>query len=83
VGDDAAALGDEENLSFTKDHGDALDRVRGGKVGLAVLTNPPTLEQLRLVCQAGERMPHKSTYFYPKIPSGLVMRGLDGGVSDP
>ena len=34
------------------------------------------MEELRSVCRAGEVMPHKSTYFYPKVASGLVINPL-------
>ena len=37
----------------------------------------PTVESLQAVAQEGERMPAKSTYFYPKALSGLVINLLD------
>jgi uncharacterized protein (DUF1015 family) len=39
--------------------------------------NPTRIEQVCEVAQAGHRMPHKSTYFYPKVVTGMVMRDLD------
>ena len=43
---------------------------------LAILVNPTRVEQVAAVALAGERMPEKSTYFFPKAPTGLVFRPL-------
>lgn len=61
-----------EALDFTHDDDEALDAVAGGRAGAAFLLNPPTLAQVRAVCLAGEVMPEKSTYFYPKLATGMV-----------
>jgi len=45
--------------------------------GTVFLLQPNTMEELRSVCGAGDLMPHKSTYFYPKLASGLVINPLD------
>jgi uncharacterized protein (DUF1015 family) len=42
-----------------------------------VLVNPTRVEQVAAVALAGERMPEKSTYFFPKAPTGLVFRPLE------
>ena len=47
-----------------------------GKYPLAALVMPATVEDIRLVSETGERMPAKSTYFYPKLASGLVFNPL-------
>jgi uncharacterized protein (DUF1015 family) len=39
--------------------------------------NPPTVEDMRLIALGGEKMPQKSTYYYPKILSGLVLWSLN------
>lgn len=44
--------------------------------GSAFLMQPTTMEELRAVCSAGDLMPQKSTYFYPKLASGLVINPL-------
>ena len=49
----------------------------GGDFPLAALVMPASLEHIRLVSQHGERMPAKSTYFYPKLLSGLVFNSLE------
>jgi uncharacterized protein (DUF1015 family) len=49
----------------------------GGQFGLAALVMPANLEHIRTISQHGERMPAKSTYFYPKLLSGLVFNPLE------
>jgi len=64
-----------ERLSFVKDAQRALDSTREHDV--AFVLRPTLMDQLRAVAIAGETMPQKSTYFYPKLLSGLVMRSAD------
>jgi uncharacterized protein (DUF1015 family) len=59
-------------LRFTADARTALAQVREGLAAAAVLTTPTSLAQLRTLADAGCVAPPKSTYFYPKLPSGLV-----------
>jgi len=49
----------------------------GGRFELAALVMPATVEHIRQISNAGERMPAKSTYFYPKLLSGLVINPLE------
>jgi uncharacterized protein (DUF1015 family) len=63
-----------EDLEFTHDDAEALAAVEAGRAAAAFLLNPPTMAEVRRVCLAGELMPEKSTYFYPKIASGLVFQ---------
>jgi hypothetical protein len=49
----------------------------GGRFELAALVMPATLDHIRAISQHGERMPAKSTYFYPKLSSGLVFNPLE------
>ncbi|MBI5855400.1 MAG: DUF1015 family protein, partial [Nitrospirae bacterium] len=58
---------------YTKDDEEALDLIEQGKGEAALLLNPTKVEEVRAVATAGGRMPHKSTYFYPKPLTGLVM----------
>lgn len=60
------------DLEFTHDDAEAFTAVRSGRAGAAFLLNPPSLAEVRRVCLAGELMPEKSTYFYPKLATGLV-----------
>jgi uncharacterized protein (DUF1015 family) len=43
---------------------------------LAFFLNPTPVEHLRMITEAGLKMPQKSTYFYPKLISGLVINPL-------
>lgn len=68
---------DEEALIYTKDDQEALDLVRRGTAHAALLLNPTKVSEVRDVAEAGERMPHKSTYFFPKPLTGLVMNVME------
>jgi hypothetical protein len=48
----------------------------GGRFELAALVMPATVQHIRAISGHGERMPAKSTYFYPKLVSGLVINPL-------
>lgn len=65
-----------EGIRYTRDDEEAIEWVLRGEGAVAFLLNPPTVQEVREVALAGEKMPPKSTYFYPKLLSGLVMRGL-------
>lgn len=62
------------SLTYTPDPRAAFDAVRAGGAAAAVLLNPTKVEDVFAVADAGEVMPPKSTYFVPKVPSGLVLR---------
>jgi uncharacterized protein (DUF1015 family) len=49
----------------------------GGKFPLAALVMPASLDHIQAISEYGERMPAKSTYFYPKLLSGLVINSLE------
>jgi uncharacterized protein (DUF1015 family) len=49
----------------------------GGRFELAALVMPATVDHIRAISSSGERMPAKSTYFYPKLLSGLVINPLE------
>lgn len=73
LGIDEEKLLRKTNIAYTRDAGEALAAARGdAAVQAAFLMRPTTMEQVRAVSESGEVMPQKSTYFYPKIPSGLV-----------
>jgi|SRR5690348_7010884 len=61
-------------LGYTPDAENAVERVRQRKATAAVLLNPTRVEQVIAVADAGDVMPPKSTYFIPKVPSGVVVR---------
>jgi uncharacterized protein (DUF1015 family) len=65
---------DTENiqLAYTHDIQEAIDRVNNQEYQLSFLLNPVGPEIIKSIADAGDRMPRKSTYFYPKAPAGLV-----------
>lgn len=63
-------------LQYTRDPVEATERVDAGECQLAFLMNPIAVPRILAVADAGERMPPKSTYFHPKLPTGLVMYPL-------
>jgi uncharacterized protein (DUF1015 family) len=68
---------DEERLIYIKDEEDVLAAMARGDGELAVLLNPPRVTEVKDVARAGDRMPHKSTYFYPKPLTGLVINAME------
>jgi uncharacterized protein (DUF1015 family) len=60
-------------VRYVSDAKAALGMVQSG-AAVAVLLNPTKVEQVFAVADAGDVMPPKSTYFVPKVPSGLVLR---------
>jgi len=64
-------------LTYTPDPTPALQLAHHGKALAAVLLNPTRVEQVFAVADAADVMPPKSTYFIPKVPSGLVLRRVD------
>ncbi len=66
-----------EGVSYTPKVEDAVAAVDSGRAQAAFLLRPPTIEQVRAVAERGETMPQKSTYFFPKLTSGLLFHPLD------
>ena len=67
---------DIRTVWYSEDAEAAVAEVRSGRAGFAVLLNPLPPPRVLAVADAGERMPQKSTFFYPKIPTGLVFNPL-------
>jgi uncharacterized protein (DUF1015 family) len=63
---------EEKSLTYSYDRMDAVKRVMDQEYQLVFLLNPVKPELIRAIADAGDRMPRKSTYFYPKSPAGLV-----------
>ncbi|HMS56863.1 MAG TPA: DUF1015 domain-containing protein [Fimbriimonadaceae bacterium] len=63
-------------ISYTRDPEEAVQSVNGGAAA-AFLMSPPTVQDMREIATGGEKMPQKSTYYYPKILSGLVIWSLN------
>lgn len=67
-------------LEYVKDAGNKIDELitelDQGNKQVAFLMNPPKMQQIQQVAEQGERMPQKSTYFYPKIFTGMTINKL-------
>jgi len=63
-------------LDYSKNLDDAIERVESGEADAGFFMRPTPVEQVREVAETGESMPPKSTYFYPKVPTGLVFNPL-------
>jgi len=73
LGIDAAKLAAETNIHYVRGRDEALDHIGKGGVQAAFLVNPTRVDQVKQVASFGERMPQKSTDFYPKLLSGLIL----------
>jgi uncharacterized protein (DUF1015 family) len=69
---------EQEAVVYTKDDHEALDWVAQGKGTGALLLNATKVSEVQAVATAGERMPHKSTYFFPKPLTGFVINVMEG-----
>jgi uncharacterized protein (DUF1015 family) len=62
----------DEEISFTQDHYESIDFIRKGSLDLAFFLPPTSVEEVRDIAENSLYMPPKSTFFYPKILTGLV-----------
>jgi uncharacterized protein (DUF1015 family) len=79
---EAAGLTGEDQLGwmgYVKSVGEALERVRSGSAQAAALLAAPQVEQVREAARAGQRLPAKTTYFWPKVPTGVAIHLIDPG----
>jgi uncharacterized protein (DUF1015 family) len=65
-----------KHIAYIREFASALDAVEKGSGQVAFLLNPTRLEQMKDIAYAGQVMPQKSTDFYPKVLSGLIMYSL-------
>ncbi len=63
----------EDHVKYTRVDAEAIQQVDEGKYDFSFLINATKIDQLKAIADAGEHMPQKSTYFLPKMLSGLVM----------
>jgi uncharacterized protein (DUF1015 family) len=77
LGINEQCLAEGGNIEYVKDAGEAIDdsinQVDSGAKQAAFFVNPTRMEQIESVTAAGERMPQKSTFFFPKVYTGLVI----------
>lgn len=76
IGIDCTAAAQDGRLTYTHDEDAALSAVERGAQA-AFLMNAPHIADVEAACRAGETMPEKSTYFFPKLLTGLVLHPFD------
>ena len=77
LGIDKENMAQQINLKYTRDKDEAIQAVKAGKANCSFIINATKVEQIKAVALEGEKMPQKSTYFYPKLITGLVMNRLN------
>lgn len=77
LGIDKENMANQKNLTYTRSIDEAVESVKSGESQCAFILNPTRVEEIGAVASAGEKMPQKSTYFYPKIITGLAINSLD------
>lgn len=80
LGLEPAELESERYLSYSRDVASLLDRVETGAGQAAFLLRPPAVSDVVDVARAGQVMPQKSTYFFPKPASGIVFNPLSADI---
>lgn len=63
----------EGKIEYTPSATEAIERVANGEVQIAFIINPTRVEQVQSAAELGHKLPHKSTYFFPKLASGLIL----------
>ena len=76
LGIDSAAVAAGTNVSYERELSHSIAAVQNGMAQAAFLLGRPTVQEIKDVSLAGDVMPQKSTFFYPKLLSGLVLRDL-------
>ena len=72
-GIDTENMANQKNLVYTKFADEAVDSIKDGKAQCSFLLNATKVRQIKDVSLLNEKMPQKSTYFYPKLITGLVI----------
>ena len=76
MGIDKENMANQINLTYTKFFEEAIMKVDKGEFQCSFILNPTRVTEIRDVAAAGEKMPQKSTYFYPKMITGMVMNDI-------
>jgi uncharacterized protein (DUF1015 family) len=76
--DKLTALDKSSSVAYTSNIVEAHQLVESGECQLAFLLNPISVTTIKAIADANDKMPGKSTYFYPKLPTGLVINRLEG-----
>lgn len=76
MGIDKENMANGVNLTYTRSLDEAVEKVQDGSFQCSFILNPTKIHQIKDVAAAGDRMPQKSTYFYPKLITGMVMNKI-------
>lgn len=76
LGFDQTRLDDEDLIAYSSDENTAIEKTISGEIDMSFILNPTKIEQVRNIASEGLIMPRKTTYFYPKAITGLVMNSL-------
>ena len=77
LGFNQSRLDNEKLIEYSSSEEKAIAAVSSGRCDITFILNPTTIEQLRRVAEEGLIMPRKSTYFFPKVITGLVLNRLN------
>ena len=77
LGLDAKTLDDQETFKYSSQLSEVVSAITQREARLAFILNPTRIEQVQEVASAGLTMPRKSTCFYPKVMTGLVMNPIN------
>jgi hypothetical protein len=64
-------------IDYTPDAAEVATACAAGRAQLGALLQPTSIESVEAIACAGATMPHKSTYFYPKLATGMVLKPLE------
>jgi len=67
----------EDHVKYTREDNEAIDLIQQGEFDSSIIMNATKIEELKAIADGGEHMPQKSTYFLPKMLSGLVLYNMD------
>lgn len=70
-------VANEDNVNYVRSEDEAIDLTKKGKYQMAFILNPTKVSEVKTVSLKGERMPQKSTDFYPKLLSGIVISKIN------
>ena len=70
-------IAEQDYVSYFRSPKNLVEQLRAGQYQLGFLLNPTTVKQVRQISEKGEKMPPKSTDFYPKLLTGLTLMKME------
>jgi uncharacterized protein (DUF1015 family) len=67
---------DRDRVGYSYQRDDAMEHVTRGEYQLAFILEPIRPQTIKGIADLSDKMPKKSTYFYPKVPAGLLLNRL-------